>query len=114
VLCCTYVYVALGLWPYKSDRVRNNDMCDRLGVAPTEEKHVQHLLRWLGHIQQKPLEAFVHSKILRHDSNGKRRKRRPKLTWEEAKKGDLKGWNINKYLALNRSKCKIAIHMHES
>jgi hypothetical protein len=29
----------------KRDRVRNDDICERLGVAPVEEKFVQHHLR---------------------------------------------------------------------
>jgi hypothetical protein len=33
----------------------------------------------------------VHSGILGHNSNGKRARGSPKLTWEEAIKGDLKG-----------------------
>ena len=33
------------------DRVRNDDICDRLEVAPIEEKLVQHRLRWFGHVQ---------------------------------------------------------------
>jgi hypothetical protein len=30
------------------DRVRNDDICDRLGVALIEEKLIQHRLRWFG------------------------------------------------------------------
>jgi len=36
----------------------------------------------------------VRSGTLRRDSNVKRGRGRPKLTWEEAIKGDLKGSNI--------------------
>jgi hypothetical protein len=36
------------------DRVRNNDIRDRFGVAPIAEKLVQHLLRWFEHIQHRP------------------------------------------------------------
>jgi hypothetical protein len=39
--------------------------------------------------------------ILRRDSNGKRGRGRSKLTWKDAVKQDLKGWNIPKDLALN-------------
>jgi len=53
----------------------------------------------------------VHSGILSQDSNMKRGRGRPKLTCVEAIKGDLKGWNIPKDLALDRSSWKIAIHM---
>ena len=74
----------------RRDRVRN-DIRDRLGVAPIEEKLVQHRLRWFGHVQRRPPEALVHSGILGQDSNVKRGRGRPKLTWVEAIKGDLKG-----------------------
>ena len=59
--------------------------------APIEEKLIQHRLRWFGHVQRRPLEAPLCSKILRYNSNVKRGRGRPKLTWEEAIKGDLKG-----------------------
>ena len=64
----------------RRDRVRNDDICDRLGVAPIEEKLVQHRLRWFGHVQRRPPEAPVHSGILSLDSNVKRRRGKPKLT----------------------------------
>ena len=51
----------------------------------------------------------MRSGILSQDSNVKRGRERPKLTWVEAIKGDLKGWNIPKDLALDRSAWKIAI-----
>jgi hypothetical protein len=35
----------------RRDRVRNDDIRERLRVAPVEEKLVQHRLRWFGHIQ---------------------------------------------------------------
>ena len=84
----------------RRDRVRNDDICDRLGVAPIKEKLIQHRLRWFGHVQRRPLEAPVRSGILSQNSNIKRDKGRPKLTWVEAIKGDLNEWNIPKDLAL--------------
>ena len=97
----------------RRDWVRNDDIRDRLGVAPIEEKFVQHRLRWFGHVQRRPPEAPVRSGILSQDSNMKRGRERPKLTWVEAIKEDLKGWNIPKDLALDRSDWKIAIHVPE-
>ena len=64
--------------------------------------------------QRRPPEAPVRSEIISQDSNVKRGRGRPKLTWVEAKKGDLKGWNISKDLALDRSAWKAAIHVPES
>ena len=53
----------------------------------------------------------MHSGILSQDSNVKRGRGRPKLTWVEAIKGDLKGWNIPKDLALDMSAWKIASYV---
>jgi hypothetical protein len=43
----------------RKDRIRNDDIRDKLGVAPIQEKLVQHRLRWFGHIQRRSLEAPV-------------------------------------------------------
>ena len=48
----------------RRDRVRNDDIRDRLGLAPIEEKLVQHWLRWFGHVRRRPPEAPVRSGIL--------------------------------------------------
>jgi hypothetical protein len=53
------------------DRVRNDDIHDQLGVAPTEEKLIQHRLRWFGYVHRRPLEAPVHGGIIRRDNNVK-------------------------------------------
>ena len=98
----------------RKDRVRNDDIRDRLGVAPIEKKKfVQHRLRWFGHVQRRPSEAPMRSEILSQDSNVKRDRGRPELTWVEAIKGDLKGWNIPKDLALDRNAWKTSIHVPE-
>jgi hypothetical protein len=47
-------------WIYghiRTHRVWNVEIRDKLGVGPFEEKHVQHRLRWFGHIQRRPLEV---------------------------------------------------------
>jgi hypothetical protein len=48
----------------RSDHVRNDDMYERLGVAPVEKKLVQHNLRWFVHIM-KVVDAPVPSGIIR-------------------------------------------------
>ena len=97
----------------RMDRVRNDDIRDRLGIAPIEEKLIQHRLRWFGHVQRRPPEAPVHSGILKHDDNMRRGRGRPKLTWEETIRRDLKDWSIPRDLSLDRSAWKAAIHVPE-
>jgi hypothetical protein len=49
----------------RRDRVWNDDIRERLRVAPVEEKLEQHRLRWFGHIQRRPVEASVYSGVIR-------------------------------------------------
>jgi hypothetical protein len=55
----------------RRDRVRNDDIRERVGVALIEEKLMQHRLRWFGHIQRRPEEAPVHIGIIRRPENVK-------------------------------------------
>jgi hypothetical protein len=65
----------------RMDRVRNNDRRDHLGVAPIEEKLVQHQLRRFGYVQRRPSEAPVHCGVLSQANNMRRGRGRLKLTW---------------------------------
>ncbi|GER55389.1 F-box protein At1g55000 [Striga asiatica] len=49
---------------HTSDRIRNENIRDRVGVAPIEEKLVQHRLRWFGHVQRRPPDAPVRRGVL--------------------------------------------------
>ena len=94
----------------RMNRVRNNDIRDRLEVAPIEEKLVQHRLRWFGHVQRRPLETPVHCEVLNQANNVRRG--RPKLTWGDTKKR-FESLDISRDLCLNRSTWKAAIEVPE-
>jgi hypothetical protein len=49
----------------RRDRVRNDDIRERLGVAPVKEKLVRHRLRWFGHMQRRPAEAPIRNGVIR-------------------------------------------------
>ena len=66
------MYVAMDLRSHKMDRVRNNDIRDRLEVVPIEEKLVQHQLRWFGHVQRRSPETPVHCGVLSQANNMRR------------------------------------------
>jgi hypothetical protein len=56
----------------RRDRIWNDDIRERLGVASVEEKLVQHRLRWFGHMQQRPVEAPIRNEVIRRIGNNKR------------------------------------------
>jgi hypothetical protein len=93
------------------DRIRNDDIWDKLNVTPIQEKTVQHRLWWFDHIQRRPLEAPIRSGVLSRPQNTRRDRYRPRLTWKEVIKKDLKEWSIPRELALNRSVWKTTIHV---
>jgi hypothetical protein len=47
------------------DRVRNDGIRERLGVAQVEKKLVQHRLRWFGYMQRMPVEAPICNEVIR-------------------------------------------------
>jgi hypothetical protein len=68
----------------RRDRIRNDDIQDKFGVASIQEKLVQHRSRWFGHIQRRPPEASISSSILSCPKNIRRGRDRLRLTLEEA------------------------------
>jgi hypothetical protein len=56
----------------RRDRVRNDNIRERLGVAPVEEKFVQHRLRWFVHMQRRSAEALICNRLIRRTDNKKR------------------------------------------
>jgi len=55
----------------------------------------------------------VRNGVLERIDNVKRDRCRPKLTWDESVKRDLKDWNISKEIALDRSAWRLAINVPE-
>jgi hypothetical protein len=56
----------------RRDRIQNDDIREKLGVAPVEEKLVQYRLRWFGHMQRMLAEAPIHNEVIRRTSNKKK------------------------------------------
>jgi hypothetical protein len=56
----------------RRDRVRNDDIHERLGAAPVKEKLVQHHLIWFGHMRWRPAKVPIHNGVIRRTGNKKR------------------------------------------
>ena len=55
----------------------------------------------------------MRSGVLKRVNKVKRDRGRPKLTWDELVKRDLKDWNISKEIALDRSAWRLTINVTE-
>jgi hypothetical protein len=84
------------------DRIRNDDIRERLGVTPVEEKLKQYRLRWFGHMQRRLADAPIRNGVIRRTGNNKRGREQPNLIWEESVKRDLKDLCITNELTLDR------------
>jgi hypothetical protein len=55
-------------WIYghtRRDWVRDDNICERLRVAPVEQKLMQHHLRWFGHMQRRLTEVPIRNGVIR-------------------------------------------------
>ncbi|PIO64310.1 hypothetical protein TELCIR_14067 [Teladorsagia circumcincta] len=85
------------------DRIRNDDIRERFGVAPIADKMREARLRWYGHVLRRSDES-VRKIGLKIDVPGKRPKGRPKQRWLDTLHADLKSVNIHPDQAFNRKK----------
>ena len=97
----------------RMDKIRNEDIRERVGVAPIEEKIIQHRLRWFGHVQRRPMEAPIRRGVLYRTEDTKKGRGRARLIWEEEVKRDLKDWIVSREFALDRNAWKKAMHVRE-
>lgn len=95
----------------RKDRIRNDCIRGVLGVAPIAEKITENRLRWFGHVQRRSREAPVRRVEGIVFSPIKRRRGRPRRTWEELVKMDLKLNNIPETLVQNRAEWRRVIHV---
>ena len=84
------------------DRLKNADLRNRLSIQCVGDVVINSRLRWFGHVERKPEEAWA-KKILTFEVESKRQRGRPRKTWMEVINNDLRGLNANKVDAQYRT-----------
>ena len=64
-------------------KVRNEDICRQVGIAPIEDKLRENRLRWFGHIGCRSKDATVRKMEKIDIAQGKKLRGRQKMTWME-------------------------------
>ncbi|XP_070002810.1 uncharacterized protein [Nicotiana sylvestris] len=86
----------------RMDKIRNEDIREKVGVAPMEDKMREVRLRWFGHIQRRSTDAPVR-RCERLAVVGMRRGRgRPKKYWGEVIRQDMARLRITEDMTLDR------------
>ena len=79
----------------RRDKVRNENIRTKIGVASIEEKIRQNRLRWFGHVRRRPTDAPLRRVERIKLGHVKRAQRRPKKTWMEVIQQDIKAKGIS-------------------
>ena len=95
----------------RMDKVRNEDICSLVGVAPIEDKMRENRLRWFGHIGLRPTDAPVRRVEKIDIVQGKKLRGRPKMTWMEVVKKDMKLLELEERMVADRNVWKRRIHV---
>nr|XP_009783549.1 PREDICTED: uncharacterized protein LOC104232135 [Nicotiana sylvestris] len=85
------------------DKIRNEDIRERVSVAPVDDKMREARFRWFGHVRRRSLDAPVR-RCERLTLAGTRRGRgRPKKYWGEVIRQDMARLQISEDMALDRN-----------
>ncbi|KAL5163533.1 Sugar transporter ERD6-like 16 [Glycine soja] len=83
----------------RQDKIRNEAIRERVGVAPIVEKMVENRLRWFGHVERRPVDSVVRRVDQMERRQTIRDRGRPKKTIREVIKKDLKLNDLDRRLS---------------
>ncbi|KAM2069715.1 hypothetical protein FF1_001213 [Malus domestica] len=84
----------------RNDKIRNEDIRGKVGVAEIEGKMRENRLRWFGHVQRRPTDAPVDHGT---EVQGRRGRGRPRKTLEETLRKDLEYLDLTEDMIQNRA-----------
>jgi len=93
------------------DKIRNEDIRERVGVTPMDDKMQEARLRLFGHVRKRSLDAPV-MRYERLALAGTRRGRgRPKKYWGEVIRQDMAGLQISEDMTFDRKVWRSSIRV---
>ncbi|KAM1032662.1 hypothetical protein FF1_036269 [Malus domestica] len=95
----------------RNDKIRNEDIRGKVGVAEIEGKLRENRLRWFGHVQRRPTNASVRRCDYGIEVQGRRGRGRPKKTLEKTLRKDLKYLDLTEDMTQNRAQWRSRIHI---
>ncbi|KAH1220391.1 LINE-1 retrotransposable element ORF2 protein [Glycine max] len=95
----------------RQDKIRNETIRERVGVAPIVEKMVENRLRWFGHVERRPADSVVRRVDQMERRQTIRDRGRPKKTIREVIKKDLELNDLDRSMVLDRTLWRKLIHV---
>ncbi|KAM2796144.1 hypothetical protein COP1_007305 [Malus domestica] len=95
----------------RKDKIRNEDIRGKVGVAEIEGKMRENRLRWFGHVQRRPTDAPIRRCDNGTEVQGRRGRGRPRKTLEETLRKDLEYLDLTKDMTQDRAQWRSKIHI---
>ncbi|KAL5128533.1 Craniofacial development protein 2 [Glycine soja] len=95
----------------RQDKIRNEAIRERVGVAPIVEKMVENRLRWFGHVERRPIDSVVRRVDQMERRQTIRGRGRPKKTIREVIKKNLELNDLDRSMVLDRTLWRKLIHV---
>ena len=97
----------------RSDRIRNEEIHNKLGICAIEDKMRECRLRWFGHVQRRPEDAPVRRSEVLNVGELIRHRGRPLKTWMQVIQKDMSIKGLDEQLDLDRKEWRSSIHTFE-
>ncbi|XP_070025242.1 uncharacterized protein [Nicotiana sylvestris] len=93
----------------RMDKIRNDDIREKVHVAPIDDKMRETTLRWFRHVQKRSPDALVRRCEWLVVEGTRRGKGRPKKYWGEVIRKDMARLQIFEDMALDRKMWRLGL-----
>ncbi|KAM2686887.1 hypothetical protein EV2_009726 [Malus domestica] len=95
----------------RKDKIKNEDIRGKVGVAKIEGNRRETRLRWYGHVQRRPTDAPVRRCDYGTEVQDRRGRGRSRKTLEEILRKDLEYLDLTEDMPQNRAQWRSRIHI---